>query len=1208
MIFHRIFCSVSLLVLLASGAAAQEFRGTINGRVTDPSGTSVPNAKITVTNVATNDTAVVTTTENGDYTAPFVLPGRYSVAAEAKGFRKSLREGVEVRISEKVTADFRLEVGEVTESVTVTSEAPLIDQTTADRGGILDNVRITQLPVIGRNPINFMNLVPGVVFNGNQQFQRPFDNGDNINFSINGGLQQTNNFLLDGQPDNAITDTSTDRTRAVNNVAYIPTNDAVQEFRVMTNFYDSQYGRTSGGVINIATKAGSNGFHGTAYEFMRRYQLEANNISANAAGQPRYTVDPSGKNLGGHKLDQYGTVLTGPVWLPRLYNGKDKTFWMFGFENYKESAPLVTQASVPTVAERQGDFSGSGANVFNPYSAQVNPAFDPSRSSSSTNPQYIRTQFPNNQIPQSLWNPVGLAIMKSYPAPNFGAAGALNNNYLLSPNLSQDHFRNYIGRVDHTVNEKERLFFRYAHNRRDQFDNTANGFTGPGMDAQDPLIRLNDNAVVDSLTILNPNTILDIRLGYTRFIQAAYRTQVTGFDLTTLGFSPSFIAQRFVNQPPRIEVSGTNNWGARNPSQNTTNNISFQPSLSLVRGKHSIKTGLELQDFRPNARGGSFLWGAGDFAFDSTFTQQLPEFSNGTGLGRAALLLGIPNNMNSGATTSLIQNTPQLAFHWQYWGLYLQDDFRVSSRLTLNLGIRWDVEGSPAERYNRMNRGFAYYTPSPLASNPQVRGASPADCPACANLTGGLLFAGTGGQSRGAFNTKYSDIQPRLGAAFRLDSKTVLRGGIGRFFMPEAAYGGSAGFASNTPFVASTGGGLNAFVPVNTLSNPFPNGLIAPTGAEAGLNTFLGQSITFNNPNRQIPYVWSYSAGFQRQLPFRSVISVEYVGSRSHAINTNDNQAGGARNVNVPSLSQLALAQQNSTYFTQAVPNPFAGLLPGTSLNGATVPRSQTLVPYPQFGAVFVGSESVGRLWYDSLQINLEKRMSAGLVTSLAYTFSKQIEALAFLNNQDPRPAKTLANTDRPSRLALSGVYQLPFGRGQKFGGNVGRGWNQLIGGWEYNWSGVIQSGTALNLPGNFNLISDPRLSSQSFGTWFNTCTLLSNGTTRAPNAAHSGFTAGCTNPSWQQIANTSITLRSNPLRSPNLRNPWEPIFDMSVVKRFIIREGISGDFRFEAFNALNTVIRGGPNTDPNSTNFGLVSLGQSNFPRQVQLGFKFNF
>ena len=805
--FLRTFVLVLTLSFLAINVFAQEFRGTINGRVTDPSGVGVPNAKVTVKNIGTNEESVVTTSDAGDYTASFLIPGRYNITVEAASFKQVARENVEVRIDDKVTSNFQMQIGAVSEHVTVTSAAPLVDLTTADRGEVLDNTRVTQLPVIGRNPINFINLAPGVIFNGNAQFQRPFDNGDNINFSINGGLQQTNNFLIDGQPDNAITDTTTDRTHGVNNIALIPTVDAVQEFRVLTNFYDSQYGRTAGGVINITTKSGTNDFHGTGYEFLRRYQLDANNISANAAGVPRYAVDPATmKNVGGHTLDQFGGVVTGPVWIPRLYNGRNRTFFTFGVEEYREDAPMVTLTSVPSLAERQGDFSGAGVSIYNPFATVVNPNLNSSLPDSTQNPLYIRPQFPNNQIPQNLWNAAGAGVLNSYPKPNYGPAGAVNNNYLVSPNISQDRFRNWIGRVDQSVGEKERLFFRYAHNRRNQFDNTANGFSLPGMDAQDPLIRLNDNGVIDSVTVLTPSTILDVRVGYTRFIQAAYRTQVTGFDITTLGFSPTFVGEQIVHQPPRIDVSGGYpSWGARNPSQNTTNDFSVQPSISLVRGKHSMKTGVELQDLRPDARGGSFLWGSGDFSFDQSFTQQLPEFSNGTGLGVAALLLGIP--VNGTSSSSLVQSTPQLAFHWQYWGFYFQDDFRVSNRLTLNLGLRYDIEGSPVERYNRMNRGFAFYTPSPLASNPQVQAASAANCPACASLSGGLLFAGQTGQSRGAFNTRYNDWQPRFGLAYKINDKTVFRGGFGRFFFPEAAYGGSAGFASNTPFVASAGGG-----------------------------------------------------------------------------------------------------------------------------------------------------------------------------------------------------------------------------------------------------------------------------------------------------------------------------------------------------------------------------------------------------------------
>src|SRR6185312_11542366 len=426
MVLRRVWFYLPVLfALMAFSAMAQEFRGTINGRVTDQSGAGLADAKVTVKNAARNEETNVTTTSNGDYTVPFLIPGTYSVTVTAKGFKEETHDDVEVRVSEKISSNFQMQLGAVTESVTVSGAAPLVDQTTADRGEILDNTRVTQLPVIGRNPINFVNLAPGVVFNGNPQFQRPFDNGDNINFSINGGLQQTNNFLLDGQPDNAITDTSSDRTRAVNNIALIPTVDAVQEFRVLTNFYDAQYGRTSGGVINITTKSGTNDFHGTAYEFMRRYQLDANNISANAAGIPRYAVDPAThQNLGGHTLDQFGGVLSGPVWIPHVYNGKDKTFFTFGVEEYRENAPMVTLTSVPSLAERAGDFSGAGVNIFNPFTTQVNPGFNPALPDTASNPQYIRQPFVNNQIPQNLWNPCRIGRYEFVPQAELRRAGS----------------------------------------------------------------------------------------------------------------------------------------------------------------------------------------------------------------------------------------------------------------------------------------------------------------------------------------------------------------------------------------------------------------------------------------------------------------------------------------------------------------------------------------------------------------------------------------------------------------------------------------------------------------------------------------------------------------------------------------------------------------------------------------------------------------
>lgn len=626
--------------------------------------------------------------------------------------------------------------------------------------------------------------------------------------------------------------------------------------------------------------------------------------------------------------------------------------------------------------------------------------------------------------------------------------------------------------------------------------------------------------------------------------------------------------------------------------------ITLEPSLSWITGRHSFRFGADLRDFRPNAFGGSFLWGSGQFGFTRAFTQRLPEFSEtNSRAAMAALLLGYP-------ASGILSLSPQLAYRWGYYGGYVQDDIKVTQRLTVNLGLRYDVEGSPTERYNQMNRGFALGTPSPLAA--AVRGTNATDCPACANLTGGLLFAGVGGQSREAFNTDYNHVQPRIGAAFQIASRTVLRGGFGIFYLPASAYGGSLGFSSDTLFAPTIGGGANAFVPATTLSNPFPNGVVQPSGAANGLNTALGSNVIFSNPDRKVPHVYQYSFGVQHQLPWNVAVDVSYVGSRSYDINTNDNQAGPARNLNVLSEAQLRQAQSNPSFLTQSVPNPFAGLIPNNAtLNAPTIARSQLLLPYPQFGQVLFAQESAGRLWYDSLQVNATKRYSQSLVASLAYTFSKNLDATAFVNSQDAAPTKMLSPADRTHRVVLSGNYSMPFGRGRAIGRDAGRGLDLLIGGWEYNVLGILQSGTPVNYAGNVNLIGNPVIEGAGFNQYFNTCVLQLNGTAVQPNATRNGFVP-CTNPAF--AIRGPNTLQTIPFRSTVLRNPWRPQWDMSLNKRFNLYERLNFQFRFEAFNVFNTPILGNPNTNPTDPNFGFVAANQGNFPRQVQLGFKFNW
>lgn len=1178
-----------LAIFLSVLVCGQDVRATLTGRVTDASGASVTNANIVVQRKDTNEQATATTGTDGDYTIPLLQPGKYSVSVEAAGFKRSVRQNIELFVNDRRTVDFSLEVGQAQESVTVTAAPPMLDEATATRGGVIENLRVTELPLNGRNPFMLSVLSPGVQFNGNPQFIRPFDNGDNANFSINGGVRQTNTYLIDGSPDDAATDPAADRSHANANVAYIPTVDATQEFKIVTNFYDAQYGRTGGGVITVSTKGGTNDYHANIYDFMRRYQWDANNTVANSQGRPIYAVDPvTGQNLGGHKLDQWGLFLGGPASIPKIYDGKNKTFFSFAFEHYRESSPSPGLASVPTAAERRGDFSQDGLTIYDPFSTRLNPNFDATRPASLTNPQYIRDQFPNNIIPANRLNPVGLALANAYPLPNAGAANARTNNYLSSPNLSLDKFRNLFGRVDQNIGDKERLFFRYAYNRRQQFDQGTVNFPGLGFDAQDPLVRENHNAVLDSVTILSSTMLLDVRAGLTRYLEAAYRNHVYGADISSLGFPSSFVNARPDPIPPFLALDQYQSFGTRNQRYMISNTIALEPSLSWNKGKHSFHFGADLRDRRINPSSASTLRGGGEFDFNRDTTTQFPGINQTTsGNAVASLLLGAPYQ-------GIISSSPRLAYRSGYYAFYVQDDFKVSQKLTVNLGLRWDVEGAPTERYNRMNAGWNFSAADPALAA-AAKSASSSDCPACANLTGGLLFAGVGGNSRSTFSTDYTHWQPRVGAAYALAKNTVLRGGFGMFYLPEAFFGGVQGFAADTPFVATTGGGANAFIPANTLSNPFPTGILQPTGSSAGLATFAGNNVVFTNPNLKIPYTYQYSFGIQHQLPWNVKVDASYVGSRTYDLNTGANQLGSARNINVNSAAQIAQARQTPTYFTDAVRNPFAGLLPGTSLNGATVPRSQLLKPFPQFGDVLQYGESIGKTWYDALQLSVEKRYTQGLVLVLAYTWSKNLEAVDFLNPQDATPSKALTGVDRPQRLVMSGVWELPFGRGKWIGKDVNRWVNMAIAGWEYNFIGTIQSGTPVNLNSAADLIGPVSVSNQSFAQWFNNCVANASGVATCSNAAF-------------QLRGPN-TLRTIPFRIDAIRNPSRPVWDMSFNKRVYINERFSVQARLEAFNVFNTVIRNSPGTDPtNVSQFGLITLSQSNIPRQVQLGFKLNF
>lgn len=1223
-----------LLCLFNVTARAQEVRATLNGHIEDSNHAAVPNANVTARQNATGVAAAVQSDGIGNYTIPFLSPGTYTITVEAQGFKTETRNNVELHVGDKLTVDMPLSLGAVSETVTVTAEPPLLDEGTATRGGLIDNAKVSELPIIARNPMNLANLVPGVVFNGNQSFQRPFDNGDVINYSVNGGLRQTNSFLIDGAPDDAYSDTAGDRSHANLNVAYIPSAEVTQEFKVVSNFYDAQYGRTGGGIFNVGTKVGTNSFHGSGYYFFHRYWTDANNVGNKFNNLPVYSLDPVTKKfLAAPKLDQFGGEVGGPVW-------KDKTFFLFGIEQYNEDTPSPGLVGTVTAAERGGDFSQSGANIYDPYTTRLD----------STGHCCIRDQFPGNIIPASRLNGAGYLLGQAFPKPT-STTNTSANNYNTGANLSMDRYRTWIARVDQNFGQKERIYGRYAHARRNQTDQGNTNYPLPLLDSQDPLGRTNDNAVIDSLTQFSARMTMDLRASYTRYNETVARSRAAGVDITQYGFSSGYAGSRFVKLPPKLGFDNANGVnlpgglggtgiGSRDPRFGISNTIGFQPSVEYLLGRHTLHLGADIRDFDYNTGGGSFVLGQGGFNFTRNQTQLDPT-ANGSstqGSAIASMLLGFPNN-------GIIQYTPNLGYRWRYWAIFLQDDIKLTNRLTINAGIRYDVEGSPHEIQNRQNRGFAYNTASPLAS---AAASASASCPACSSLKGGLLFAGSGGQSTSAFNTEYNHVQPRIGAVYRAYPNTIFRGGYGLFYLPEAAFGAAQGFAQDTAMIPSNATAAGAttadqFRPrgnnpaAQPLNDPFATGVLQPTGSASGLATFEGQNIIFNNVDRKIPHVHQYSFGMEQQFPYGVKVDGSYVGSRTVNVNTNDNQAGGARNLNVLSAAQIGQLQQAAIaagfkqtsglysgtanlngYLGVLLPNPFAGLLPGSGLNGAMVSRQQLLLPYPQFLGVTYGQESVGKVWYDSLQLSVEKRYSHGLTILGAYTWSKTLEALAFLNPQDAAPFKNIGSQDRPQRLVISAVYELPFGRGHHLMANDSRLTELVVGGWELNFWEVIQSGTPAGLNSGYRLLADPRIGvSKSRFTYFNTCTVFADGTTRQPNSTFTSVNQTCTNPVWQQINSTAGELASMPFQSGYIRNPNAPIGNLSASKKFKFTESMNAQFRFEAFNFTNTYVPNGPNTNPTSTTFGTSSLsssnpnypsGQSNIPRVVQMGIKVNF
>ena len=1210
------------LLLCSLTVSAQEFRATVSGRVTDPNDAAVANATVTVRNLATNEVANVVTNTEGAYNVPFLKPGVYSISVEATGFKKFVRDKQELQVGQTATINITLEIGAATETITITADAPLLEETKADRGNVIENRRVVELPLNARNPFMLATLTPGITYNGPAIYQRPFDNGAIADWSINGGLNRSNEFLLDGAPNNSI--------QGGNNIAYVPPVDAVGEFKIITNSYDAQYGRTAGGVVNVQIKSGGNEFHGSLYEFYRRNWLDSNYLFSNFRNLPagRYRRADGTLEKAEHYLDQYGGVISGPVRLPKPvfrglgYDGRDKTFFLFNYEGYREGTPNPDVRTLPPEAFRNGDFS-----QYKNVNGQLITIYDPA-TGRDVNGVWTRDPFPNNIIPSNRISPIASKILSFYPKPNTSTPGSdpWRNNFADIPNIANDKFKNWIFKVDQNIGDKDKVFFRYGYNNRAEIRWT-NGITeGPAQDGQLPLNRINYTGVADWVRTFSSTTVFNLRVSGNRYIEEARFQDGLGYDISQLGFPAALVSQLPIKMFPRFELSDNVALGRGSFAREVTNVYSIQPNLSMVKGAHTMRMGMDfrLQQYARQAAGNAGM----RLTFDRTFTQK--EFNRAdplSGSAVAAFLLGAPSGGN-------IDNNVFPIYMAKYYAPWFQDDWKVSRKLTLNLGVRWDGNLPGIERYNRINYGFEPSIVNPANSRINtallINGQT--------QIKGGMGFVAPG---QAAVDKDLNNFQFRFGFAYSINPKTVVRGGYGQYYVNPVGAPGypNNGFGIQTPFVASADSNRTPIA--NSLANPFPTGVLRPAGSSLGAETFLGLGFSYSDPGFVVPRVDNFSLGIQRQLPWNMAAEVSYVGSRTYDAQS---QFNGINEPTQAFRDQCDITKGgNRAFCDQLLPNPFRGVagFSGARFTNASLSRYELSRPFPQFGGISELERNEGKVWYNSVQVLVNKRLSQGLSVNGTYTFSKTIEeAIQQPGQQDSTSSyiddvariknRSLAFSDRPHRFTISGVWELPFGKGRKFLGGANRFADLFVGGWQAAGMYIFNSGRPWQLPGNVDIV-DPNyykvdrerfVSGTEYMQGVRPCVAQygrnSDGSYKrdsqgrlVPELLAYSVTAGCTAPSF--IIREPFTTRTTAIRDSRVRRPGFEQFDMNFSKTFRITETLRFQFRAEAYNVFNTPMydERAYNTTPNDPEFGAINknnIRQSNFPRFWQLGFKLLF
>jgi hypothetical protein len=1209
-----------LFLLFAGGLAAQEF----TGRVSDSTGAVLAKATVIARNLDTNVNTKTVSTGSGDFTIPYLIPGNYTVTAAAKGFADEARTGIVLQVGQTATVNFVLKVGQASETVTVQGDA-LLDVGKADVGEVVENTRVTELPLNGRDPGMLAILNAGASWNQWIGYQRPFDDTQ-ANLSVNGGGGGNTALMLDGVSNEA---TSTNNTGNAK-IAYVPPVDSVQEFKIISSPYDAQYGRLAGGVEDVILKSGTNKLHGDVYEYARRTYMDANtwqndwNIAKAAPGS-----NTSAFSTEENKRDQYGAELDGPVFIPKLYNGQNKSFFTMQYENWNELEPNTVTDSVPGKGWVNGDFTNLvywTGSAYAPISL-----LDPQNITYNTaTGQYVRVPFgptdtlgPNaltapgqnvvptaspNLLPASRLNAVAQKILSYYPAPNTTPAQGSNpfsNNYTI-PGSDHDRYRNVLAKFDQNLSSKDRFSLHYGYWERVE-DRSYDGFTGPEQQGQLPHGERSHTFTLEETHTVTPNLFIDFRANAT--VRADYSFEGPGgFDPTTLGWSQAEVDSLGISATsefPYFNLSEFSGLGNTGNGQTVSNSLAMFPTVSWVKGKHSLHGGIDIrfqQSINTLVSGGTNFW------IDRTWTQtncgSCGSWDPASGNSIASMLIG---NATSGTDTI---NT-QTFWSAHYFAPFIQDDWKATHKLTLNLGVRWDFMPAETERDNRGNYAFSQTQVNPINSevNLSAYGYS--------QILGGVQYLGINGNPRATYPLKMTNIQPRVGFAYALNDKTVLRGGFGETMKSPQNAPSSFGYNATTNYV-----GNDPNLPGSTfpnlqaqLDNPFPAGTIVnPTGSSLGMLEQLGQGPWFLNPNYEEPSFWSYSMGVERQFLQHDLVNISYVGSRLYNGDSSDN-------INRQPFSAYAACNpqeggRNEVCSNDNVPNPFKGIhgFEGSGdYTSSTINALTFTQPFPEFGGITEWQTNYARTWYNSLQVTALHKWSNSLTMHGTWTWSKQMDAGGWTDSTYRVPYRGIDGSDRTHRITISGVYLLPVGRGRSLLPNANRIVDGAIGGWELGSLYIYSTGTPWGQNGGNYLHSQyvkPHIQADNgFIRMAAACIEQykenSAGVYQIVQLPYD-YDGTCTQADAIQVPNYGET--TNTVYS-GIRIPRTQQLDASLSKNFTILEGLKLQIRMEAFNALNHPLWSeGPDGNSNDSTFGLIEKGpwgQSNLPRQTELSAK---